>query len=118
MCIRDSTRAVERARPDTETLYPGFKVTVAEVFRFEAEDVLVFLVRLDNTGVQPVRFDPGAIAVRVGPALYPATLVESDGVIPAKGSAEIWFAVAGDGRGGRANLSVHNTFLVLVPTRP
>lgn len=112
------TRSVERATPEAETLYPGFKVTVTEVFRFDPEDALVFRARVDNTSGRLIRFDPSGISVRIGPTLYPAALAESDGEIPAGGSATIWFVVAGDGRGGRANLSVHNTFFVLVPTHP
>ncbi len=112
------TRSVERSTPEAETLYPGFKVTVTEVFRFDPEDALVFRARVDNTSGRPIRFDPSGISVRIGPTLYPATLTEADGEIPAGGSATIWFVIAGDGRGGRANLSVHNTFFVLVPTQP
>lgn len=110
--------AVERATPNTETLYPGFKVTVTEVFRFPAEDALVFHARLESENGRPVRFDPSGVAIRVGAAVYPAALAEVDDAAPASGSSLLRFIVAGDGHGGSASLSVHNTFFVLVPALP
>lgn len=112
------TRAVERATPNTETLYPGFKVTVTEVFRFPAEDALVFHARLDWGDGRPVRFDPSGVAIRVGAAIHPAALADVEDAPPGSGPVMLRFIVAGDGRGGRASLSVHNTFFVLVPLLP
>lgn len=111
-------QAVARAEPQTRTEYPGFTVVLAELFRFDAEDVLVFKVRLDNGSSHPIRFDPSGVAVRVGQLVCPATLVEGTGEVPARSSATVWFALAGDGRGARAELSLNNTFIVLVPTLP
>lgn len=112
------TRTVERATPGSVTLYPGFTVTVRELFRFGPEDALVFHATVRNTTVQPVRFDPSGVAVRVGADIHPAALTEAEGMVPPEGEATLWFVVAGDGRGGRANLSVHNSFFVIVPTLP
>lgn len=111
-------RGVERNAPASVTRYPGFTAVLAEVFRFEAEDVLIFRVRLENATTQSVRFDPSGLAVRVGAVVYPAALAEAEGIIPANGSASAWIVVAGDGHGGRANLAVLNRFTVLVPTVP
>jgi hypothetical protein len=112
------TRTVERAMPGSVTLYPGFKVTVDEVFRFEAEDTLVIHATVQNTEARPLRFDPSGVALRVGANVLPANLTEADGMVPPGGSAVIWFALVGDGRGSRASLSVHNSFYVIVPTLP
>lgn len=109
---------VTHAMPGTVTRYPGFTVEIAEVFRFDAEDVLVFRVRLANTEARAIRYDPSGLAVRVGQLVFPAALAEGSGVIPAGGNDEAWFAVSGDGRGSRASLAVENTFFVLVPTLP
>lgn len=110
--------AAERAKPGTATQYPGFKAVVVEVIRFDAEDVLVCRVRLENTGARAIRFDPSGLAIRVGKMVYPSALTEAAGEIPASGNAEAWVAILGDGHGNRANLSVQNTFFVIVPTAP
>jgi hypothetical protein len=112
------TRTVERATPGTVTLYPGFTVTVHEVFRYGPEDALVFHATVRNTRGQPVHFDPSGVAVRVGATVRSAALTEADGVVPTEGEATLWFVITGDGQGGRANLSVHNSFFVIVPTLP
>ena len=112
------TRKVDRAAPNSVTLYPGFSVTLTDVFRFDAEDALVFRVRVENFGTNAIRFDPSGLAVRVGPAVYPAAFTDASGEIPPRSSASLWFAVAGGPQGGRANLSVRNTFFVLVPRLP
>jgi hypothetical protein len=111
-------RSVERTTPGTETLYPGFKLTITELFRFEDEDTLVFSVRLTPFDRRPVRYDPSGIAVRAGAAVFPAALAVADPADPSDGTVRIWFAVAGDGQGGRAHLSPFNTFLVLLPVAP
>lgn len=112
------TRNVERAAPNSATLYPGFSVTLTDLFRFEAEDALVFRVRVDNPQKSAMRFDPSGLAVRVGTTIYPAAFVEASGEIPPQSSATGWFVAAGGPQGGRANLSVRNTFFVLVPRLP
>ena len=112
------TRNVERIVPNSVTLYPGFSVTLTEVFRFDAEDTLVFRVRVDNPQKSAIRFDPSGLAVRVGPTIYPAAFGETSGEVPKNSSVSLWFAVAGGPQGGRVNLSVRNTFFVLVPRLP
>lgn len=112
------TRKVDRAAPNSVTRYPGFLVTLTDVFRFDAEDALVFRVRVDNPQKNAIRFDPSGLAVRVGPTIYPAAFSEASGEVAPRSSASLWFAVAGGPQGGRADLSVRNTFFVLVPRLP
>ena len=109
------TSTVERAAPGTVTPYPRFSVTLAEVFRFEAEDTLVLRLRFTNAGPSPVHYDPAQLAVRVGAEIYPAAWADASGAIPAEGGAEAWIAVTGAPGGGRAHLGVHERFSVLVP---
>lgn len=107
--------AVEHAEPGTVTRYPMFSVTLAEVFRFEAEDTLVFRLRLINDGDTPVVYDSAQLAVRAGREIYPASWVDASGAIPPHGTAEAYLTVTGAPGGGRANLSVRERFTVLVP---
>lgn len=111
-------QAVERVAPQTVTHYPTFTVTLEEVFRFDAEDTLVFRARLAHQNATPLRFDPETLAVRVGPVIYPAEVAEATGEVPARGAATVWFAITGAPEGGRANLSVRNAFSVLVSKLP
>lgn len=111
-------QAVERVAPATVTRYPGFTAVLEEVFRFDAEDTLVFRVRLAHDGPAALRFDPESLAVRVGPTIYPASAVEATGEVPPRGAATLWFAVTGGPGGSRANLSVRNAFSVLVTRLP
>lgn len=112
------TQTVERGEPRALTRYPQFAVTLEEVFRFDPEDTLVFRARAENPGAAPIRFDGDNLAVRVGPEIYPAALVDTTGEIPPRGQTILWFAVTGAPGGGRANLSVQNNFSVLVTRLP
>jgi len=112
------TQAVERAEPRAVTRYPQFTVTLEQVFRFDTEDTLIFSARTENPGAAPVRFDGDNLAVRVGSEIYPATLADTTGEIPPRGHTTVWFAVTGAPGGGRANLSVQNSFSVLVTRLP
>ena len=106
---------IARAEPGSVTPYPAFTVTVEEVSRFDAEDVLVFRLRFTNPGDAPVRYDRQKLAVRVGAEVFPAALTDASGAIPPHSATCVYLAIAGAPGGGRANLAVHESFSVLVP---
>lgn len=106
---------IDRAQPGNVTCYRAFTATVEEVVRFDAEDVLVLRVRLENTLDVPVPYDPQGLAVRVGHEVYPAALSEATGAIPPKSTAQIHLVISGAPGRGRANLSVRENFNVIVP---
>jgi len=109
---------MERAMPATTTAADGLEVTIHEVFRFAAEDSLLFRVRLSNTASARLRFDPARLAVQVGMRLYPAAITDASGDIPAGTAEEVWLAVIGEPDGRRANLSLGNRFTVIVTLLP
>ena len=109
---------IARAEPGSVTPYPAFTVTVEEVSRFDAEDVLVFRLRFANPGDAPVRYDRQKLAVRAGADVFPAAHTDASGAIPPKSSTCVYLAIAGAPGGGRANLSVREPFSVLVPPAP
>lgn len=111
-------QTVERLTPGTLTRYPGFGVTLAEVFRFAAEDTLVLRVEIENPTDTALRFDPSGLAVRIGPNIFPAALADATGVVAPHTRATGWMAVTGNADGSPANLSAHNSFFVLVPRLP
>jgi hypothetical protein len=110
--------AIERAQPGNATPHRGFTATVESVVRFDAEDVLVFQVRLDSQRAGPIYYDPQGIFVRLGREIFPAALTDGSGAIPPKGTVRIHLVVSGAPDGGRANLSVRETYTVIVPTTP
>lgn len=110
------TAEVDYARPGSVTTYPGFTATLAEVFQYDAEEVLVFHVRLQNRTTRSLRYDAAGVAVRVGAEVFPAEDTEASGAIPPQGHSELWFAVTGMAEEGRTTPSVHEDFHVVVPT--
>ncbi len=110
--------AIERTQPGNATPYPGFTATVESIVRFDAEDVLVFRVRLENSREVPLPYDPRGLAVRLGREFFPAALTDASGSIPAKGASDVYLVVSGAPDGGRANLSVRENFSVIVPPAP
>jgi hypothetical protein len=111
----EMTARIDRAQPGNVTHYRAFNATVEEVVRFDPEDVLVLRVRLENTLDVPVPYDPSALAVRVGHEVYPAALADATDAIPPKTSTRIHLVVSGGPGRGRTNLSVRETFNVIVP---
>jgi len=83
-------------------------------FRFDPEDTLVFRLRIESTGDKEVIYQPQRLAVRVGQAVYYASISDASGIVPPKASTAAFFAVTGTPRGGRANLSVKNAFSIIV----
>jgi len=107
--------SLESAQPGNLTRYRAFTATIESIVRFEAEDTLVFRVRLENTLDDPVPYDPQGLAVRLGREFFTAELTEASGAIPPKAVSIIYLVVSGAPGGGRANLSVYEKFSVIVP---
>lgn len=94
--------------------FTEFEVRVAEVFRFEAQDTLVFRVRLRNKTEALIQYRPDGFSIRAGAAVYGQSLSDASGEIPGGGEAEAFFAVTGTASGGRNDLAIKNEFTVLV----
>lgn len=104
----------DRAQPGSATAYRNFTTTINSVTRFEAEDALVFRVRLENAQAVAVPYDPQGLAIRLDREFFPAAFAEASGAIPPRGISYAYLVIAG-GPAGRANLSVREKFSVIVP---
>jgi len=110
----EAVQQIEHAEPDSISYYKDFQVTVEEVFRFDPEDTLVFKLKLENKGDVEIHYQPQRLAVRVGQNVYYASIVDASGIIPPKAVTTAYIAVTGSPTGGRANLSIKNTFNIIV----
>jgi len=126
----DQLDNVTRVTSERIITYPDFRVQISEIFRFEAEDTLVFHVLLENQTEREIPYKPAELSVRVGPAdgsrgnanlgeappIYDASIVDASGLMPPKSVTTAWFAITGTGDGGRNELDpARNIFTVLVP---
>ena len=116
---------IDKSEPFTRTMYRGFNVILTKVFRFDAEDALIFQVEFVNETDQPIYYVPQSLAVRVGPGVYWSALSDASGIITAgekdpktgkitPGHSNGYFVICGAPHGGRNHLSVQNNFNVLV----
>lgn len=94
--------------------YGDFEIRVEEVFRFDQQDVLVFKLQLRNKTPAPISYAPHSFSVRVGARLYPAAVVDASGVLPVGPSVPAYIAVVGNADGSRAELSLKNSFTILI----
>ena len=116
---------IETAAPNSRMLYKNFDVVLAEVFRFDPEDTLVFKVLFFNNSTEEIYYQPQTLGVRVGSRILYSSLSDSSGIMP-PGSSEPhsgkikpslsigYFAIAGTPDGNKNNLSPKNEFNVLV----
>ncbi len=100
------------------TDFNDFEIRLEEVFRFEAEDTLVFHVLLRNKSDRQIRYLPGSFRVRVGDQLYYQSVSDAPGVLPPKAESTVYFAITGSPDGERNDLSLKNDFSVLVSRLP
>jgi hypothetical protein len=106
--------ALESATSHLIVPYRSFVATIESVLRFDAEDALVFHVRLENSLPVAVPYDPAGLAIRLDREFFPAAYAEASGAIPANGFSYVYLVIAG-GPAGRANLSAREKFSVIVP---
>ncbi len=110
----EAVSQIEYAAPGSVTFYRDFQVTIEEVFRFDPEDTLVFRVRFENSGETEIFYQPQRLATRLGQNVHYASIADASGIIPPKATTTGYFAITGTPRGGRANLSIKNSFSVIV----
>jgi len=91
-----------------------YEVGIEDAFRFEAQDTLVFRIKLRNKTERPIAYRPDGFSVRAGTELYSQSVSDALGSIPANGEAAAFFAVTGTPSGGRNELSLKNEFTVFV----
>jgi hypothetical protein len=110
----DALAGVLHAVPDTINYYDGFTVRVRDVWRFEEEDTLIFRVELENTTDRTIYYKPQDLAVRLEERIYTQSLADASGVMPPKSVTPAFFAITGNGQGGRNHLAPDNKWNVLV----
>lgn len=114
----NAVAGIEVVRPNTTRDYGDYTIRTEEVFRFDADDVLVFRIVVRNTTPSPIHFVPASLMVRVGIRLYPQSITDAAGVLPSQTDVPVYFAVAGAADGSRAELSPENDFFVLLNRLP
>lgn len=110
----DALAGVLHAAPSIANYYDGFTVHVRDVWRFEEDDTLIFRVELENTSERAIYYKPQDLAVRLDERIYTQSLADASGVMPPKSVTPAFFAITGDGAGGRNHLSPDNKWNVLV----
>ncbi|CAN5755002.1 hypothetical protein BH09VER1_BH09VER1_12600 [soil metagenome] len=110
----DALAGVLHAAPGIANYYDGFTVHVRDVWRFEAEDTLIFRVELENTSDRAIYYKPQDLAVRLDERIYTQSLADASGIMPPKSVTPAFFAITGNGEGGRNHLAPDNKWNVLV----
>ena len=89
-------RTIQVSVPGTVLEYPGYRLVIDQVFRFERDDTLVFRVVFLNDTEAPLYYRPGEIALRVGRNLYWPSFAQVSRVIPPRGPARLTWEVSPD----------------------
>ncbi|MBE2203871.1 MAG: hypothetical protein IAE94_06015 [Chthoniobacterales bacterium] len=110
----DALAGVMHAAPGSMNYYDNFTVRVRDVWRFEQDDTLIFRLELENTSDSAVYYKPQDLAVRLDERIYTQSLADASGVMPPKSVTPAFFAITGNGQGGRNNLDPNNKWNVLV----
>lgn len=110
----DALAGVLHAAPGITNYYDGFTVRIRDVWRFEEEDTLVFRVELENTSDKAIYYKPQDLAVQLDERIYTQSIADASGVMPPKSITPAFFAITGDGVGGRNDLAPDNKWNVLV----
>ncbi|MBN8710198.1 MAG: hypothetical protein BGO12_19995 [Verrucomicrobia bacterium 61-8] len=110
----DALAGVLHAVPGITNYYDGFNVRIRDVWRFEQDDTLIFRLEFENTSDRTVYYKPQDLAVRLDERIYTQSLADASGVMPPKSVTPAFFAITGNGQGGRNNLDPDNKWNVLV----
>ena len=89
-------RTIQVAAPGKVLEYPGYRIVIDQVFRFDADDTLVFRVIFINDTESPLYYKPGEIALRVGQNLYWPSFAQVPKVIPFRVPARLTWEISPD----------------------
>jgi hypothetical protein len=110
----DALAGVLHATPNATNYYENFHVVMRDVWRFEQEDTVIFRVELVNDSDSTICYKPQDLAVRLEDRIYTQSLSDASGIMPPKSTTPAFFAITGNGQGGRGNLAPDNKWNVLV----
>jgi hypothetical protein len=110
----DALAGVLHSSPNITNYYDKFTVHIRDVWRFEEEDTLIFRLELENTSDETIYYKPQDLAVRLDERIYTQSLADASGVMPPKSVTPAFFAITGNGQGGRNHLAPDNKWNVLV----
>lgn len=110
----DALAGVLHATPDGTNYYDDFTVRIRDVWRFEQEDTLVFRLEFENASDAAIFYNPQDLAVRLEHRIYTQSIADASGMMPPKSVTPAFFAITGDGQGGRNHLAPANPWNVLV----
>jgi hypothetical protein len=110
----DALAGVLHEAPAITNYYEGFNVRIRDVWRFEQDDTLIFRLELENTTDRTIQYNPQDLEVRLDERIYTQSLADASGVMPPKSVTPAFFAITGNGQGGRNNLAPDNKWNVLV----
>ncbi len=110
----DALAGVLHASPGITNYYKDFTIRILDVWRFEKEDTLVFRLELENDSNEAIYYKPQDLAVRLDERIYTESLADASGVMPPKSVTPAFFAITGNGQGGRNHLAPDNKWNVLV----
>ncbi len=94
--------------------FNDYQIQIEEAFRFNAEDTLAFLVAITNKTDVPLVYQPDSFTLRAGDRIYPQSISDAEGTVPARSTRTAYFLVTGTPDGGRNNISLKNNFTVLI----
>jgi hypothetical protein len=89
-------RMIQVAAPGTVMDFPGYRIVIDQVFRFDRDDTLVFRVIFLSDAETPLYYRPGEIALRVGRNLYWPSFAQVSRMIPARSPARLTWEVSPD----------------------
>jgi hypothetical protein len=92
----------------------NYAVRIAEVFRFNPEDTLIFRVGITNKTDKELTYERNGFSLRVGERTYPQSISDASGVVPPHAEAPAYFAITGTPNGGRNDISIKNDFYVIL----
>jgi hypothetical protein len=110
----DALAGVLHAAQGIVNYYDGFTVRIRDVWRFEQDDTLIFRLELENATDRAIYYKPQDLAIRLDERIYTQSLADASGVMPPKSITPAFFAITGNGQGGRNNLAPENKWNVLV----
>ena len=113
----EAVEGVLHATPKQVFDYENYRLMIADVYRFEEADTLIFSITLENKTDHKITYNPQNVSIGLKENLYSTSIVDASGDIPPHATVVAYFGITGTATGGRNNLKPMNDWNIILLTK-
>ncbi len=94
-----------------------YDIFLDEAIRFDAEDTIIFKLRLKNLSEKEILYDKHSFSAAAGSGIYYMSVSDATGIMTPQSETYAWFGITSTAHGGRNQLKADNDWRIALTTK-